>query len=189
MSMKHPGRCTPCARVSLSPSKIPYDGFSPVRLQMGRRARPSSSHDLYVPQATVFGSVALTGIFFFGEPPSNGLPIQRPFARQRVVLSPRLKRYYGLICASRCLPSISCHRRRVFAQWPAPRGSPLYSTCVCQRAAFRTPTDRTGIGCSFPAHTSFRRIRTDSASAFPRSNRFMRNRISRLQSSLYAAAR
>jgi len=73
--MKHPGRCTPSARVSLSPSKIPYDGFSPVRLQMGRQARPSSSHDLYVPHTTVFGSVALASISASRRPvalPSRG---------------------------------------------------------------------------------------------------------------------
>ena len=58
MSMKHPGRCTPRARVSLSPSKIPYGGFSPVRLQTGRRVRPSSSHDLYAPPARVFRPMA-----------------------------------------------------------------------------------------------------------------------------------
>src|SRR6476620_6039912 len=77
MSMKHPGRCAPSARVSLSPSKIPYGGFSPVRLQMGRRVRPSSSHDLYAPQARVFRPLAsreacVTGPFQLLALPSRG---------------------------------------------------------------------------------------------------------------------
>jgi hypothetical protein len=38
MSMKRLGGRTSCTRVSLSPSKIPYGGFSPVRLQ-GRLIR------------------------------------------------------------------------------------------------------------------------------------------------------
>src|SRR5438046_3341108 len=50
MSMKRLGGRTPRMRVSLSPSKIPYVGFSPVRLQTRRRVRPSSE-DLYAPQA------------------------------------------------------------------------------------------------------------------------------------------
>ena len=33
MSIKHLGGCTLITRVSCSPSKIPYGGFSPVRLQ------------------------------------------------------------------------------------------------------------------------------------------------------------
>jgi hypothetical protein len=166
MSMKHPGRCTPCVRVSLSPSKIPYGGFSPVRLQTERRARPSSSHDLYMPQAMVFRPVAPRGI-------SAGL---RPMALPS--RGPSLGR--GLCCptASTLLwphlrlsepPADLCIRRRVFASRPAPRGSPLYSPCVCHRAAFLTPADRAGAsGCCFPTRTSLRHLHTGSASAAPR---------------------
>ena len=156
MSMKHPGRCTPRARVSLSPSKIPYDGFSPVRLQTGRQVRPSASHALYALQATAAHPMAPKGrcASWVGRL-SSGPPVQRPFARQRVVLSRSLKRYYGLICASRSLPPIYCLRRRVFACRPAPRGSPLYSTCVCQRAAFRTPADRAALAVPAPPIQAF----------------------------------
>ena len=86
-------------------------------------------------------------------------------------------------------PADLCLRRRVFACRPAPRGSPLYSTCVCRRAAFRTPVDRVGaLGCCFPTRTSFRRLCNGSASTSPR-RQFSRGRVSRLQSSLHAAAR
>ena len=60
-------------------------------------------------------------------------------------------------------------RRRVFALRPAPRGSPLYSTCVCPRAAFRTPVDQVGaFGCCFPTRSSLRPLYMGSASTAPR---------------------
>ena len=100
---------------------------------------------------------------------SRGAPVQRPFARRRVLLSRCLKRYYGLIRDSPRLPSTHVLVRWVFAQRPASRASPLYSTCVCQRAAFRTPTDRTAApGCCFAVRISLRHLCTGSASAFPR---------------------
>lgn len=68
-------------------------------------------------------------------------------------------------------PADLCLRRRVFACQPAPRGSPLYSTCVCQRAAFRTPVDRAGaLGCCFPTRTSLRHLYIGSASTAPRTS-------------------
>lgn len=56
MSIKRVGRRTGCARVSLSPSKIPYVGFSPIRLQTGRQVRPSTPRVLYAPQARFLGN-------------------------------------------------------------------------------------------------------------------------------------
>ncbi len=168
MSMKHPGRCTPCARVSLSPSKIPYGGFSPVRLQTGRRTRPSSSHDLYASQATSFSSVALPGISASLSPwhsrpealrsaPGCVVPVPQPLLRPHLRLSK---------------PPVDLWiRRRVFARWPVPRGSPLSSACVCQRATFRTPTDPTGAsGCFFPVRSSLHHLRIGSASVSPRTS-------------------
>jgi hypothetical protein len=46
MSIKHLGGCTLITRVSCSPSKIPYGGFSPVRLQTGIQRRPSPTTGL-----------------------------------------------------------------------------------------------------------------------------------------------
>ena len=52
---------------------------------------------------------------------SQGVPVQRPLARQPVLLSRRVIAYYGLICASRSLPPL-------YGLCNAPR----YSTCQCQ---------------------------------------------------------
>src|SRR6185295_1943529 len=122
MSMKHPGRCTPCARVSLSPSKIPYDGFSPVRLQMERQARPSSSHDLYMPQATAFDSMALTSMWASRHP----MALHPEALRSTVgcVVPPPQTLLWPHLRLSKP-PADLCVRRRVFALRPAPRGSPL----------------------------------------------------------------
>jgi hypothetical protein len=60
MSMKRPGRRTSHVRVSLSPSKIPYVGFSPVRLQTRSQTR-SSSIDLYASQVTASKSCSPVG--------------------------------------------------------------------------------------------------------------------------------
>ena len=75
-------------------------------------------------------------------------------------------------------PADLCLRRRVFAYRPAPRRSPLYSTCVCQRAAFRTPVDRAGaLGCCFPARSSFHLLCTGSASTSPHTSVLVRLRF------------
>ena len=56
------------------------------------------------PKPMAFESVALSSMPC--QLATNGPPIQRPFAQRRVVLSRHLKRYYGLICASRNLSPI-----------------------------------------------------------------------------------
>ena len=178
MSMKHPGRCTPRARVSLTPSKIPYVGFSPVRLQTGRRARPSSAATgLYAPQARVgnepvrHGSesnITVQALRPVASSPealrsAAGCSVPPPQSLLRPHL--RLSEPHAALCI----------RRRVV---PAPRGSPLYSTCVCQRAAFRTPADQAGApGCCFPTCSSLHRFRSGSASAMLRAHRFPRGRV------------
>ena len=74
--------------------------------------------------------------------------VQRPLARQRVMLSRRVIAYYGLIRASRSLPPAYVLRpRRVFALRPMP-GSERVPNLLCVsflvRAVFRTPADRIG---------------------------------------------
>jgi len=87
-------------------SKIPYGGFSPVRLQTGtvrrhlrrlrrfidglKRRRPP---DLVIP-ALSRGK---------GRDRRH-VPVQRPLARRRVILSRRVIAYYGLIRASDAAP-------------------------------------------------------------------------------------
>jgi hypothetical protein len=113
-------------RVSPSPSKIPYGGFSPVRLQMDRQWRPSTSsqglsavHIRPMTPSYTPPQLQLPGIrdprrdYPFenlsvqcGTTPSNShTSIQRPLARRRVMLSRRVVAYYGLIRASESLPA------------------------------------------------------------------------------------
>ena len=113
-------------RVSPSPSKIPYGGFSPVRLQMDRQWRPSTTsrglsavHIRPMTPSYTPPQLPLPGIrdprrdYPFenlsvqcGTTPSNSnTSIQRPLARQRVMLSRRVIAYYGLIRASESLPA------------------------------------------------------------------------------------
>ena len=94
--------------VSSSPSKIPYGGFSPVRLQTAslhrNLHRPGLSGGLYAVNGSVdlqpLGARSVSG---WGEA-TSGPAVQRPLARRRVILSRQVMAYYGLIRASRSLP-------------------------------------------------------------------------------------
>ena len=89
--------------VSCSPSKIPYVGFSPVRLQTGIGRRPSRSR-AYTPSPVLHRTpVTLSGKI--AGPLVRTFPVQRPLARQRVMLSRQVTAYYGLIRASGPRPS------------------------------------------------------------------------------------
>ena len=108
--------------VSSSPSKIPYGGFSPVRLQTGSRSQPSprirvpymrSAVLSASPWVAPFGSNRRTVSASRRFRPDT--PVQRPLARRRVVLSRRVVAYYGLIRGSGALPPAYVLRRRVFA--------------------------------------------------------------------------
>jgi hypothetical protein len=96
--------------VSCSLSEIPYVGFSPVRLQAGFQRQPSPTFqelkckvhmhsfpaNLYAATVRVFRPlVARMGKF--GGACLLTYPVQRPLARQWVVLSHRVFAYYGLI--------------------------------------------------------------------------------------------
>src|SRR4030066_1329567 len=110
--------------VSSSPSKIPDVGFSPVRLQTGIQPQPSliryrssarltstSTSATYMrpkPFGTDRGNNLRNRAFAQADLPSSPKchPVQRPLARQRVMLSSRVIAYYGLIRNSRPLPPI-----------------------------------------------------------------------------------
>jgi hypothetical protein len=155
-------------RVSPSPSKIPYGGFSPVRLQMDRQWRPSTrSRGLSAvhirpmtpaytpPQLHLPGirdPIGITGSrtsrFNVARlPASDNTSIQRPLARHRVMLSRRVIAYYGLIRASESLPATYGFVARAAApkenglRWEF-RGSPIYSAGLGPRAASHTPVAR-----------------------------------------------
>jgi len=93
--------------VSSNPSKIPYGGFSPVRLQTGsirrhlhrlRRLIGGQLHRL-PPASWSPRCVGARGRV------RRCIPVQRPLAWRRVILSRRVIAYYGLIRASGLLPS------------------------------------------------------------------------------------
>ena len=115
-------------RVSSSPSKIPYGGFSPVRLQTGIQPPPSTTplrRGLIGGQQSIrsrpviapLGAVAALSRRRGRVRPD--VPVQRPLARRRVVLSRRVDAYYGLIRGPGPLPtpygfgggSVPCGRR------------------------------------------------------------------------------
>ena len=110
--------------VSSSPSKIPYVGFSPIRLQTriqpqpsparyGLSTRPTYTHTLLTyMRLKPFHSVGRHNLRSRAVAQAvlptlkKNNPVQRPLALQRVMLSPRVIAYYGLIRNSRPLPPI-----------------------------------------------------------------------------------
>jgi hypothetical protein len=111
----------------------------------------------------------------------HGNPVQRSLARQRVIVSRRVKAYYDLIRASAfhsaaydfAVESYSPDGRES-------RGSPIYSVHLFARAIPSTPVDRQGaIGCCFPNRFSLRPICRGSASTL-HASRFTRGCVTRL---------
>ena len=110
-------------RVSSSLSKIPYGGFSPVRLQTGIQPRPSSTmsslsaRPAFTPTPWIYTrsksrspkrALFRSGTCVQAELPFSYLnhPVQRSLAPLWVILSHWLFAYYDLIRASRRLPSV-----------------------------------------------------------------------------------
>ena len=112
--------------VSSSLSKIPYVGFSPVRLQTGSPRRPSSCSArsyLYAVPVRPSDPIAIAGILS-GSSVVTAPPVQRSLARQRVLLSHRVIAYYGLIRDSNLLPLIYYLIQRVSVAQLLPTGRP-----------------------------------------------------------------
>jgi len=189
MSFKRLGGRARHSCVSSTPSKIPYGGFSPVRLQAGIQPQPSprNTHDLYAAKSPGVRPYGPFGQGWRGvcagrsSPEALGSP-----AGYVVPPGHRLLWPHPSLSAS---PAGLCIRQQVFAFQPMPRGSPLYSTRPSLRATSLTPADRSAAsGCCFAGRISLRRHQTGSASAGP-CRRFSHGRVTRLQSSLNAAAR
>jgi hypothetical protein len=169
MSFKRLGRRACHACVSSSPSKIPYGGFSPVRLQTGIRPQPSSSNalDLYAARSPGVRPCGPCGHVWRGVCTGRS-SLEALGSPAGYVVPPghRLLWPHPSLSAS---PADLCIRRQVFAIRPRPRGSPIYSACPSLRAASRTPADRTpALGYCFGVRGSLRHICTGSASAYPR---------------------
>ena len=206
MSIKRLGGRTRHPRVSSSPSKIPYGGFSPVRLQTGLLQRRSSSAlpalsarsafepvpPTYTPPPALHRTpVSLTGMCSgavsqdvsspeaLGSPAGSAVPPGHRLLRPHLRLSPT--------------PTDLCIRRRALAlrsDLGCPREGPQFTLPICSlRAASRTPADRaTAPDCCFIALAGLRHSRTGSAS-HPGLRRFLPGFLTRLQSSLDATAR
>jgi hypothetical protein len=102
MSMKRLGERTHALVFPSPPLKFRTAGFPQYGFK--RDVERDLRHQAYTrPESSVMSPVAHTG-------KQDGLtvkdlPVQRPLARQRVMLSRRVIAYYGLIRASHCLPS------------------------------------------------------------------------------------
>jgi len=172
------GTCTRGTRVSSSPSKIPYGGFSPVRLQTGSPSRPSparsglSRHPAPAYTRRKFLSpkraTSRRGTCVQAALPSSDrtLPSRGPWLAS------------GLYCpagssltmtSSETLDSsgptydfaVRCYLGREVPQFTLP----VYSL----RAAFRTPADRTiALGCFFIVRFGLPHLCRGSASTNPR---------------------
>ena len=110
--------------------------------------------------------VALVGKI--AGPVVRTFPVQRPLARQRVMLSRRVQAYYGLMCASRRLPPIYG-----LDHGPLPYGSVRAAGervphLLCLSIPFVPPSvprrsEATAPDCCFIASTGLRHSRTGSA--------------------------
>ena len=112
-------------RVFPSPSKIPYGGFSPVRLQTRSPPRPSPGETpTYTWRQCARGCpmvLADKHLAMYGHPSPHAL-VQRPLASRPVMLSGQIIAYYGLIRATRG------HRPAyafIHSALPAASGSPI----------------------------------------------------------------
>jgi hypothetical protein len=183
--------------VSSAASEIPYGGFSPVRLQIDIPPRPSPL--AHARQGLIRGPQSVSPAAAGG--PSRGKYRPRAAWDSRSRGHRRSKGPWlasGLCCpAGSSLTMASSEpllpTRRLIGLRPAGawgrRGSQLLSACPCFRAVCLTPVDSVVFGCCSTTDVSLRRHRTGSASTFPGKRRFTPGGVTRLHSSLYAAAR
>jgi hypothetical protein len=177
--------------VSSSPSKIPYGGFSPVRLQTGieihprpSRSGPGSSARPASPRHRLTYTRAQSrspkransyrrGTCVQAALPSSdaNLPVQRSLAPQRVLLSRRLPAYYDLIRASRLHRTIYGLFIRPSPDglvWAGAEKVPTLSGLSVTACRLLYPGNwMTAPGCCFIIHTGLPLEGRGSASARP----------------------
>lgn len=180
--------------VSSSLSKIPYGGFSPVRLQTGSPRRPSSSTPrsyLYAVQVrpsdpnSPCGQLQRIVCHRTSRPEALGSPASYVVSPGHRLLWPHPRLWFP--------PADLCFIRRVSVAQLLPTGKaevPQFTLRASnRRAALRTPVDcAIAHDCYFIAHASLRHFRTGSAPTSPH-NRVTVACVTRLQVSLYATAR
>jgi len=192
------GTRTRGTRVSSSPSKIPYGGFSPVRLQTGIRPRPSLARSGSNPHP----APAYTRPKFLS--PRRATSRSRTCVQAALFPSDRTLPSRGPWLASRLYCPAGSSLTMTSSETLGSSG-PTYYFAVRSilgrevpqftlpvsffRAVFRTPVDRTtALGCSFIVRCGLPRLCRGSAST-SHALRFQRGPVTRLQSSLYATAR
>jgi len=207
MSIKRLRRHPESPYVSCSPSKIPYVGFSPIRLQTGIQPRSSQANArlklddsvphtltyLYVVKAlSLLSSVALYEQLENGMH-SKSYPVQRPLARLKVMLSLWVIAYYGLIRDSRPSCCLICFVQQVFAlrhrmgwyrELPhfAPHICSIVPSSVPRRSIRLLLTVPTPYALAFTFFAQVQQTQTMHAGSHMA-------RVTRLRSSLYATAR
>jgi len=172
------GTCTQGTRVSSSPSKIPYGGFSPVRLQTGIPPRPpptrsgSSQHPAPAYTRLMFLSrkraTSRSGAFAQAalSPSDRTLPPRGPWLAS------------GLYCPTGSLLTMTSPETLgspgptydFYVRYHLGREVPQFTLPVYSlRAVFRTPADRTiALGCFFIVRFGLPHLCTGSASTNPR---------------------
>ena len=192
-SIKRSRRRTGNRRVSSSLSKIPYGGFSPVRLQTGSDnvpPRPSpAGTGLSARPASLRHPLAYTRLLFLSPKRANNyrrgtcvqaalpssdanLPVQRSLAPQPVILSGRISAYYDLIRASRS-------HRTIYGLFirPSPDGLVWAGTekvpnlsCLSVTTCRLLDPDSwmTALSCCFITHAGLPPKGRESAFAWPR---------------------
>ena len=183
--------------VSSSPSKIPYGGFSPVRLQTGIRPRPSQAPDGLSAKPTFTHSIhAYTRSKLSSQRGDDPQRYSRFFRRRdkaqaglpSISMKAIQSRGPWLTCGLCCPAGSSLTMASSETLDPSHRvmnytmGSSVLWLCMdwhreapqfapripFHRAVFRTPADQAvALDCYFTAHSSLRPLRTGSASAIP----------------------
>ena len=192
--------------VPCSPSKIPYVGFTPVRLQTGIHPRPSlsregptrearmhHSHDsLYADTAAVSDPCGPYRACLAGSS-YHGHPVQRPLAPRRVLLSRWIIAYYGLIRDSRSSCRLICFVQQDFALRPRmgwQRELPQFNPHVFSTMPPPVPRrpDRLHLTVTSPVALAFAFFAEARLALSPTHVGSNVGRVTRLQSSLNAAA-
>jgi hypothetical protein len=175
------GTCTQGTRVSSSPSKIPYGGFSPVRLQTGFPPRPSPARSGSSPHpAPTYTRLK----FLFPKRAKRATSRNRTFVQSALPSSVRTLPsrgpwlaggFYGparstLITTSSETLGSSAPIYVFTVRFNLSREVPQFTLPVCShRAVFRTPADRTtALGCYFIVRFGLPHLCSESASANPR---------------------
>jgi hypothetical protein len=192
-SIKRSRRRTGNMPVSSSLSKIPYGGFSPVRLQTGSVGippRPSpAGTDLSARPASLRRQMAYTRLLSLSPKRANcyrrgtcvqaalpssdaNLPVQRSLAPQPVLLSGQISAYYDLIRASRShrtIYELFIRPSPLGLFWAGTEKVPNLSCLSVTPCRLLYPGSwMTALGCCFIIHASLPPQGTESASALSR---------------------